>query len=317
MGRKWTGKFEPKPGTVCHGFNRLSFIAPCPMKCAFCYLEGTYWRGKPEPASEADVPEIIRQIEGSLATEFCHYCRGRGYVPFPPGKDECFACKGTGGVVFNAGELSDSFCPPVAGRITKALIERFREQKQHKLLLVSKAIPLWLQKVAPSPQVILSFSFAQNVFCDEPIAPAWYPAENLKALISAGWEVRLRLDPMIEPSFDLPGRIAAAFKGFRFSRITLGSLRFTANFLGRMKKGSPAQQLLAEMVEKDDSTTVGNHPYRLGKKTRKELYGRALELLHGDFTNSIGLCKETTEAWRDFGFVGVFPGEFFDCNCTM
>lgn len=291
--REWVGRFESKPGSMCPGFRRLRYIAACPHTCPYCYLQGVYWRGRPRDIVEADLSEMERAVARWME---------RTIEP----------------AMLNAGELSDSFAPEISAQASLRLIELFRCQSRHTLLLLSKAMPAVLLDVEPTPKVIMSFSLGQPRLRTEDgewveLSPQFRP-DYLRSVVERSWRVRLRVDPLIDHLG--VARIAAAVSATRtrFERITLGTLRFTSAGYRAVANGSPTQRALAARVRREEGE-AGTHPYRLPLVQRVGLYAAMIaSLRETDTTDLVALCKETPEAWqRTFG---VVP-EVIPCNCTL
>ena len=203
-------------------------------------------------------------------------------------------------MVLNAGELADSLgFPPEENPHIGMLLDLFSDPATnphcHKLLLVTKAglqaTQAHLAGRTPSENAILSWSVgnAQN---DEPY---WSFALGEAGRVAAadwaawrGWQVRLRLDPIIVTPGPILHWAAHIVQDFREDNgpelITLGTLRHRG---GRPKLPAPE---------------------------RASIYRAALEGLRaGGYEGEIGLCKETPEMIRD---VLAIEPETMRCNCT-
>lgn len=328
--KSWIEEFKPK-GVVCSPFWRLRHIAACPHACSYCFLNTTYGRfGFPKPITEADLPSMEEAVGKWLAKTkcptcgdcgWCAFCNGPGHGPVQSdvSRGICPTCKGSGGVILNAGELSDSFAPEISAQASLRLIELFRRQDRHTLLLVTKSnqVAEILKDVEPTKQVILSFSVGHDVFeCRErylPIAPCpgW---KNINKVIGFGWRVRLRFDPLLpgleDPFFEYPSEfIYLRDNLLPVERITLGSLRAnTAHYL-YLKNGDEMQRALAALLVKDQDG--GSHLYRLPFEQRIAIYRNAIQDL-SHLTYEIGLCKETLKI---FTALGRNPANNL-CNCA-
>jgi len=313
----WIGRFENKhpAEVVCPGFYRLRYLAACSHGCPYCFLQSNRF-GWPKDITEADLPETERAVGRWLLYQRCTACSRYGV---PNGSGICPRCsKWTEpeASLLNAGELGDSFAPEISLKASLRLIELFRRQERHTLLLVSKAAPEELLEVELTKQVILSWSLGQPALWEADylrankwISPIWPHAYYLREIVDLGWRVRLRIDPMISDS-DIAKDIRRLLPSRRVERVTLGSLRATPGLYRHLRNGTVAQRALAALLTKQPDS--GSHPYRLPFQQRVDLYGKAMEQLKG-LAAEIGLCKETPEV---FAALGLEP-ESNCCNCIL
>jgi len=324
--RRWIASFENKhPDQVlCPGFDRVRYLAKCPHACSYCFVEGTFSRfGRPRDITEADLPEMERAVERWMARRDCPKCLGSGKTaPLTETKMlshvYCHACRGTGRVskLLNAGELSDSFAPDICAQASLRLIEVFRRQDRHTLLLLTKARPMVLFDVEPTPQVVVSFSLGQRTYLGRDLAPGASEAasvlESAVRLLQAGWRVRLRIDPLITGTG--VWKVVTLLKPVlvRWERITLGTLRFTRSGYRAVAHGSPFQAALAARVALEEGE-AGMHPYRLPLAQRTALYAAVLAQLQ-DYSDGWALCKETEACWQ--AVMGEAP-QVPRCNCVL
>lgn len=321
MSKSWIGQFKPK-GVVCHDFWRLRNLAPCIHGCEFCYLPSTYSRfGFPSPITETDLPAMEAAVEKWMDKRDCPVCFGSGKLASLTETKMlsdvyCHSCFGTGRStkLLNAGELSDSFAPDICAKASLRLIELFRKQDRHTLLLVTKSnrIAEILKDMEPTERVILSFSVGQDMYNHRPIGPNMY-----EILVSAKWarahrwRVRLRIDPIIYQDFGIDiQRMEAYGNSGTYERITLGTLRATAAHYRYLRNGNEVQRALAALLTRQSDG--GSHPYRLPFEQRVAIYQQALSDLAG-LSSSIGICKETPAI---FAALGLKP-EDNRCNCMI
>lgn len=313
MSKSWIGQFKPK-GVVCHDFWRLRNLAPCIHGCEFCYLPSTYSRfGFPSPITETDLPAMEADVGKWLKR-----CRLQEECQCITNSAMCTALcqvrEGAKGLILNAGELSDSFAPDICAQASLRLIELFRKQDRHTLLLVTKSnrIAEILKDMEPTERVILSFSVGQDMYNHRPIGPNMY-----EILVSAKWarahrwRVRLRIDPIIYQDFGIDiQRMEAYGNSGTYERITLGTLRATAAHYRYLRNGNEVQRALAALLTRQSDG--GSHPYRLPFEQRVAIYQQALSDLAG-LSSSIGICKETPAI---FAALGLKP-EDNRCNCMI
>lgn len=308
--RHWIAQFENRYPTavICPGFARLRYLAACPHSCSYCFVQGTFSRfGRPRDITEADLPEMDRAVERWMIRV------GRCVKPNCGDSRHIIVPK-----MLNAGELSDSFAPEISAQASLRLIELFRRQHRHTLLLLTKARPTALFEIAPTPQVIISFSLGQQTYLGPAVAPGAPDAasvlESAVRLQQAGWRMRLRIDPLINDTgvWEVANLLRSV--PIRWERITLGTLRFTGSGYRAVAHGSPFQAALAARVALEEGE-AGTHPYRLPLAQRVGLYAAMIaDLREMDATDLIALCKETPEAWRRT--FGTMP-EIIPCNCAL
>jgi spore photoproduct lyase len=280
--------FDKTPSDiVCPHFWELRWAFGCPFDCAYCYLQGT-GRGNKKPKYRNE-KKVIAAIDRAFKHEY--------FVRNPS--------------IFNSGELSDSLMNPT---YMKQFADFFETQNKHKLLLLTKSNRIeWLAK-NPLKQTIPSFSLnATEVWRRwEKRTPS--PQQRIDAaseLIKAGYEVRIRIDPIFPvenwKSYyeDLLYLIFSTLPSDP-SRITLGTPRGLAKTL---------------MFTKDrswETIAFTDHPEHTGwgKKapasTRKEIYQFFYNKLSslGVDRSKIAICKETKSMWNDLGM------EPKDCRCN-
>jgi hypothetical protein len=319
MSKSWIGRFENKrpDEIVCPGFWRLRHLARCPFNCEFCFVSTTFSRfGFPKPITEADLPDMEQAVEKWMKkNSSCPLCHETdGFVDSgeaAPYEVECLHCHQVfwssimpKPLVLNAGELSDSFSPEISAKASLRLIELFRKQQRHTLLLLTKSsrVAEILKDIEPTKQVILSFSFGQSNFDGKDISPYWPTPIMFDDL--EHWRIRLRFDPIIDGII----AVKTAALAVHPERITLGCLRANAAHYRYLNNGNDVQRSLAALLVKDPNG--GSHPYRLPLDQRVEIYARAMQDLKG-LAPEIGICKETKEVFEK---LGLKPGDN-KCNC--
>jgi len=285
----FTSTRPPRKDTdiVCPHFMELKWANGCPYSCAWCYLQGTFRlleRGKRPYIKD------WRKITSHLRAFF-------GVQTRPE--------------LVNAGELCDSLIgehltPPASWR----LIELFSEQKRHRLLLVTKSDRVEnLLKVEPAGTVV---SFSVNAY---PVAERWEkgappPLNRIragKALSEHGYEVRVRLDPIV-PVEGWEKHYAAViddlFRSFEPERITLGTLRGLWTTIRNCRDRS-----WVEYVK--EKTNWGLKP---PFDVRLNVYRKVLDMLEDyGYGQRTALCKETAGMWEALGM----DYRKIRCNCTL
>lgn len=262
--------FEKTPVAVrCPHFYELILSNGCPYDCAYCYLKLTF-RGKTSPTLFANQwNKVQKELDR-----------------FPGG-------------VFSTGELADSLAitPPL---LDKAL-SYFAGQRDKYLLLVTKSVNVdILRKMIPSEQIVLSFSVnsANAAKIYEIDAPQ--PMLRLKTaeeMITKGWRVRIRLDPIIlESRLDDYERLCEKIAEIKPERVTVGTLRQFPT-LKNFAKQAPC----AGLKKSKDGRM------RYSVEDRILIYKK----IEGWLGFQPALCKETNDVWEMLGW--EFPG----CNCTV
>jgi len=269
---------------ICPHFYELRWAFGCPYDCAYCYLQGT-GRGYKRPLYRP-VEAVLEAIEKALNHPY--------FMKNP--------------TIFNSGELADSLMNP---KFMEMIADKFEEQNKHKLLLLTKGVNVDFLVKKPRRQTIVSFSLN----CDEvwrrwehKTPPPKQRIKAAKAVFEAGYEVRIRIDPIFpvnnwrDQYSDL---ISELFDALTPERITLGTPRGLAKTLMFSKDRS-----WAEFFNNGERTRWG---WKLNPLTRKEIYSYIIQSLTdlGFDKFKIALCKETKEMWTQ---LHLDPSKC-RCNC--
>jgi len=193
---------------------------------------------------------------------------------------------------------------------SKFIIPIFEEQNRHKVLFVTKSDNIKnLLEISPHNQVIMSFS--PNA--DE-VAKRWEKGapsvdrriEAGRRLSQAGYEVRIRIDPMVPvPDWKMhyTNLIDHIFRSFVPARITLGSLRGLQTTINGAADKSWQEYL------KENS----NWGKKVEFNTRYEIYATVINQLKEDYNyEEVALCKETLAMWAKLGM----DYKKIKCNCV-
>jgi len=272
---------------VCPHFLELKWATGCPFDCAWCYLKGTL-RFLPQKAK----PRVkdYKKIESHLRV--------------------FFSLSNHPKEILNTGELADSLmCENSGEPFSKFVISLFEAQSRHKVLFLTKSTNIKnLLEINPHKQVVMSFSLN----ADE-VAKRWEKGapqvlnriEAAKMIQEAGYETRIRIDPMIPvPNWELYYRklIDQIFANISPERITLGSLRGLQSTIN----GSTDKSWLKYLSESSN----------WGKKVeftlRYEMYRTVLNYLLKKYNyKRVALCKETKAMWEKLGL----DYKKIKCNC--
>ncbi len=278
---------------ICPHFLELKWAYGCPYDCAWCYLKGTFrfHNGKILPGFKVkDLDKIRLHVEEFLDK-----------VDEPE--------------ILNTGEIADSLMyENSATPFSKFIIPMFEKQKKHKVLFVTKSNNVKnLLDINPHKQVIISFSLNADKVAERWEKGAPSVTRRIAAaekLIKAGYEVRIRIDPMV-PILDWRkyyiNLIDSIFAKFVPERITLGSLRgLQSTINGTRGKG------------KDDSwikylTESSNWGKKIDSNLRYRTYLVIIEYLKKRYNfTELALCKETKTIWQKLGM----DYKKIRCNCV-
>lgn len=261
-----------KTEVVCPHFLELKWAYGCPFDCAWCYLRGTF-RFIPGGIP----PPVVKPYDNTQR----HVERFLEEVEEPE--------------ILNTGEIGDSLMNESAEvPFSEFIIPLFGKQARHKILFVTKSHDVRnLLEIEPHDQAIISFSL--NAI---PVAERWERApgvlkriEAARKVSNAGYEVRLRIDPMVpienweEHYLRL---LEIIFENFTPERITLGSLRGLPSTIGQSKDKSWVEYL-------KESSSWGK---RIDFGIRNDMYSTLIQELHTTYNfHTVALCKETIQVW--------------------
>jgi len=271
---------------ICPHFLELKWAYGCPFDCAWCYLKGTF-RFQPTRTK----PVIKDRKKTELHTKA--FLEG---VTIPE--------------ILNTGEIADSLMGESLNEpFSKFIIPMFGEQRRHKVLFVTKSDNIkHLLEIGSHNQVIISFSLNAGE-----VAKRWENGapsvdrriEAGRKLSQAGYEVRIRIDPMVPvPEWEkhYTSLVNQIFTNFIPSRITLGSLRGLQSTVN----GSTDKSWVEYLKE------GSNWGKKVDFKTRYEMYATIINLLKNNYDYSnVALCKETLDMWGRLGM----DYRKIRCNC--
>jgi len=271
---------------ICPHFLELKWAYGCPFDCAWCYLKGTFrflpTKTKPVIKSYEKIELHTRKFFNELTTP----------------------------EILNTGEIADSLMSEGSSEpFSKFIIPMFEEQNRHKVLFLTKSDNIkHLLEINPHNQTIISFSLN----ADE-VAKRWEndaPSvdrriEAGRKLSQAGYEVRIRIDPIVPvPDWEkhYKNLVEQIFTSFTPSRITLGSLRGLQSTIN----GSTDKSWLEYLKENS------NWGKKVDFRTRYEIYAAIINFLKNVYNyDDITLCKETVAMWGRLGM----DYKKIKCNC--
>lgn len=271
---------------ICPHFVELKWAYGCPYDCAWCYLKGTF---RFHSTKTRPVVKSYEKIE-------LHTRKFLEEVNVPE--------------ILNTGEIADSLMHENDELpFSKFIIPIFEEQKVHKVLFLTKSSNVEnLLEIEPHNQVIMSFSL--NAV---PVARKWEKAASIlsrieaaKKVYNAGYEVRVRIDPMV-PVKNWEKHylhlLDMIFKNFMPERITLGSLRGLQSTINGCSDRSWVKYL-------KESSNWGK---KVDFKTRLEMYSEIIQELRNKYNfNKVALCKETVQTWKAL----KMDYKKIRCNCV-
>jgi spore photoproduct lyase len=297
----WKGRFlrkfdrTPSPNrntdVVCPHFMMLAWANGCPFNCAWCYLKGTFrfYRQKPD----GRVPIILKD-RNRMEKEIQIFLERKGSLS----------------ILINAGELSDSLMDEARQVPFSGWIMNLFRGTMHKVLFLTKSTNIrnflrndW------QDQAVLSWSINAVAVAErwEKLAPT--VADRLdaaKQVYDAGYEVRLRIDPMVpvpEWKTCYAKLVEMIYSRLKPSRVTLGCLRGLNSTILYCRDKS----WTAYLAEKSN---WGKKPQF---QQRLEMYQFVIGQLKARGLKDYSVCKDSLEIWKT---LGLNPAEI-RCNCVM
>ena len=272
---------------VCPHFLELKWATGCPYSCAWCYLQGTFrfldYKTMPKMKDRAKVKEHLKAF---LESETSHR------------------------ELLNSGELADSLMDEDQERpFSSFMVDLFDTQSLHRVLFLTKSANVDnLLKLTNKSHIVVSFSINA-----ERVSQRWEKApsvlERIEAagiLKDAGFEVRIRIDPMV-PIEDwkvcYSSILDRLFSRLTPNRVTIGSLRGLQSTINNSRDKSWTVYL-------EEKSNWGK---KINIESRFEMYTHLIQTMKNDFGFSrIALCKETVEMWERLGI----NYKQIECNCT-
>ncbi len=280
---------------VCPHFLELKWATGCNYKCAWCYLQGTCrmlpYRTKLHEKDRAKVRLHVETLLNHNGTGTKRYSRnGRELV--------------------NSGELADSLATERSSEpFSRFIIPLFQRQDHFKLLMLTKSDYIDnLLDIEGQQSTIVSFSVNPPYVSERWEKGAPPPQRRLAAageLAAAGYEVRLRIDPIVPvPKWKqrYRGLLQRIFNTFRPERITLGSLRGLQSTINNSRDKSWTTFL-------SEQSPWGK---RVESDLRLEAFAYIIEQLKHEWGYSrVALCKEPVAMWDEL----ELDYKKIRCNC--
>ncbi len=276
----------------CAKFFKLTAYNNCNFWCEYCYLYLTF-RNNP------------------MSTHFVNYDKMFGEI-------EAFDCENIAGPlrVLNLGELGDPLAvDEITGFAEQIVPFMPAHAPRTRLLFLTKSDSVkTLLGVEHGGQTIVSFSInTEKVWRYlEHRTPS--PVARLKAarkVQEAGYEVRLRIDPVIRYSTwktDYEALVEQVFSQVRPTRITLGEYRPAEGLTNHIRARFPESPL----IKVNGSLVPEAGKRRYPRECRLEMFSAiAKEIRRHSPRIDIALCKESVEIWKAVGL----DGNGLRCNC--
>ncbi|RLE57184.1 MAG: hypothetical protein DRJ40_02375 [Thermoprotei archaeon] len=295
-------RFSP---VVCPPHYVLKWGVGCPHNCLYCYMRA-YGR-VPGVLKLAPYPELRRCLE-----KFYRKCSSSLRE-----------------VMLNAGELADSLAaesldPPLSHFLAKTVHELNVEYGvEYRLLFVTKSTVIEkLLKLNDRCREVVVVSYSLNApevaRLYERAAPS--PQDRvcaLKSLAKRGFEVRVRLDPVIPvPGWErYYGDFLHWFLSYvdELKRVTVGTLRATPRVVAAIRRGLYEDSSWMKYLRKWEGWGLVVDP-----EERFRIYSLIIDIVRS-YGVEYALCKETLDMWRR---LGLYPGtrdsnwSNVRCNCT-
>ncbi len=278
---------------VCPHFLELKWATGCNYQCAWCYLQGTC-RMLPYRTRlhEKDRGKIRRHVETLLSHNGSQAESANGIE------------------LLNSGELADSLAAEHSPEpFSRFIVPLFEGQEHFKLLMLTKSDYVDnLLSIEGQEFTIVSFSVNPPSVSERWEKGAPPPERRLAAaarLAAAGYEVRLRIDPIVpvarwKQRYD--GLLHRIFGLFRPERITLGSLRGLQSTINNARDKSWTEFL-------SEKSPWGK---RVESSLRQETFHYIIQRLNDEWGYSdVAMCKEPVATWDALGL----DYRKIRCNC--
>jgi spore photoproduct lyase len=277
----------------CAKFYKLTAYNSCNFWCEYCYLYLTF-RTCPVSTHFVNYDRMFKDIEKFDRQEVPDALR-----------------------VLNLGELGDPLAVDDVTGLSEQLVPFMPAHAPHtKLLFLTKSDCVKnLLGIEHGGQTIVSFSVNTDQVWQHLEHRTPSPTDRLKAarkVQDAGYEVRLRIDPVVRYSTwekDYHRLTEMIFDYVEPSRITIGEYRPAEGLSSHIKTRFPESPLL----KVNGSLIAEAGKLRYPREYRIEMF-RAIAggIRRCNRKVQIALCKEMTQVWTAVGL----EGKGLYCNCT-
>ncbi|MEM2739158.1 MAG: radical SAM protein [Candidatus Bathyarchaeia archaeon] len=264
---------------VCPTFLELRWAYGCPFRCSYCYLQGTlrFLPTEKQPRSKPD-----SKVKLHLMTFLANVASNMREI-------------------LNSGELADSLMfEGTKKALSQVVLPLFvdRNPYGHKVLILTKSDKIdQLLNMEAQESVVASFSINTGSVATKWEKGTALPKDRINAaskLFETGYEVRIRIDPMIpypENNWKIEylDLIDEIFSLLMPERITIGSLRGLQTTINHTSDTSWLTYL-------KENSKWGK---RLSTRTRLEMYSTIIEYLKKRYYyDKVALCKEPVFIWE-------------------
>ena len=276
----------------CTKFYKLTSYNNCNFWCEYCYLYLTF-RNAPISTHFVNYDRMFKEIA----------MFDRKNIPSPLR-------------LLNLGELGDPLAVDDITEFSKEVIPFVaRETRKTKLLFLTKSDCVAnMIGLEHRGRTIVSFSVNTEKVHQylEHRTPG--PLDRLEAarkVQDAGYEVRLRIDPVFEYSTweaDYRALVAQIFSLVSPTRITIGEYRPAAGLIHHIEERFPDTRLL----KINGSLIAEAGKLRYPHDTRQKMFRTIVDSIRKHDPNiHIALCKEDASVWKNVGLSGAK----LCCNC--
>lgn len=277
----------------CAKFYKLTVYNNCNFWCEYCYLYLTF-RTQPISTHFINYEKMYEEIEKFDKSRIPKHLK-----------------------ILNLGELGDPLAVDYITGFSKGIISFMPEHAPGtRLLFLTKSDCVDdILNVNHGGQSVISFSMNTDIVFHQLEHRTSSPESRLAAAAKvqkAGYEVRLRIDPIIFYSTwekDYRELVNKIFQFVRPARITLGEYRPSNGLLNHISSRFPESPLLR--IHKNLIKEGGK--LRYPKNQRAKMFRTiAEEIRKNDPTVNISLCKESPQIWRAVGL----KMKGLSCNCV-
>lgn len=277
----------------CARFYKLTAYNNCNFWCEYCYLYLTF-RTNPVSTHFVNYEKMFREIVAFDQSDIPDSLR-----------------------VLNLGELCDPMAVEhVTGFAEKLIPFAAEHAEKTKLLFLTKGADVEsLLHLDHGGRSIMSFSInTEKVYrrLEHRTAPPEARMTAAKQLQKAGYEIRLRIDPIIVYEGwrkDYEDLVNAVFRHVAPARITLGEYRPSKGLANHIESRFPGSPLLTIT----DSLVSDGVKLRYPERKRVAVFRAIIDKIREhDPEMKISLCKEDPAIWKQ---AGIDEGGLY-CNCV-